>query len=79
MYTEIQGPMGSVILRHRDKASIPPDPLNADYAEYLQWLGQGNQPVIIKQEWPSAVVTVEERVEATELMIDLLLENQGGA
>lgn len=23
---------------------IPPDPMNADYAEYLRWLADGNEP-----------------------------------
>ena len=25
--------------------SIPDDPANTDYAEYLQWLAEGNEPL----------------------------------
>jgi hypothetical protein len=32
------------ILRITDGASIPNDPANTDYAQYLQWLSEGNTP-----------------------------------
>ena len=32
------------IIRIADKASIPADPANTDYAEYLEWLEEGNKP-----------------------------------
>lgn len=32
------------IIRTEDGASIPPDPANRDYAEYLQWLDNGGVP-----------------------------------
>ena len=32
------------ILQLRDKASIPPDPANTDYQQYLAWLAAGNTP-----------------------------------
>ena len=32
------------IQRLSDNASIPPDPANRDYAEYLEWLAAGNTP-----------------------------------
>lgn len=32
------------ITRLSDSASIPPDPDNSDYAEYLHWLSEGNTP-----------------------------------
>ncbi len=32
------------ILRLKDNASIPLDPCNTDYQEYLAWLVQGNTP-----------------------------------
>ena len=32
------------ITRLADNASIPADPANTDYAAYLVWLSEGNQP-----------------------------------
>ena len=32
------------ILRIEDNASIPDDPANSDYAEYLEWVEEGNTP-----------------------------------
>jgi hypothetical protein len=32
------------ITRLADNASIPNDPANTDYANYLQWLSEGNTP-----------------------------------
>ena len=33
-----------VILRKSDNASIPTDPANTDYQEYLEWVAEGNEP-----------------------------------
>ena len=32
------------IKRIEDKASIPMNPANTDYQQYLAWLAEGNQP-----------------------------------
>lgn len=33
------------IIRLADNAVIPLDPANRDYAEYLGWLAEGNEPL----------------------------------
>lgn len=48
MYQIINDPMTSqpaqCIKRLADSAFIPFDPANQDYAEYLEWLAEGNTP-----------------------------------
>ena len=34
----------AIIIRIADKSSIPNDPANTDYQEYLEWLEEGNTP-----------------------------------
>jgi hypothetical protein len=48
-YTQIwdhmtNAPSQNVIVRDEDGAFVPFDPANRDYAEYLAWLDEGNQP-----------------------------------
>ncbi len=34
----------NAVIRILDNTSIPFDPANTDYQEYLQWLSEGNTP-----------------------------------
>jgi hypothetical protein len=47
MYKQCKNMDGSIancVMRLSDNAFIPFDPANTDYAEYLKWLAEGNQP-----------------------------------
>ena len=35
----------NTVERLSDNAFIPFDPANTDYAEYLEWLAEGNEPL----------------------------------
>lgn len=48
-------------------------------ADYLAWVAAGNQPDIVMPVVAVTPITIEERLEAAELMIDLILDTQGGA
>jgi hypothetical protein len=37
-------PVNNAIRRLPDGASIPFDPANTDYQEYLKWVAEGNEP-----------------------------------
>lgn len=49
MYKEIHSSDQVVIFRESDNAWIPCDLANTDYAEYLQWVAEGNTPEVIEQ------------------------------
>jgi hypothetical protein len=47
MYKQVKdmsGGIADIVLRLSDNASIPFDPMNTDYQEYLKWVAEGNQP-----------------------------------
>jgi len=40
-----EGATVNTVLRVADNAFIPLDPANTDYAAYLAWLAEGNEPL----------------------------------
>lgn len=43
--TDVTGKALDIVLRLTDGGHIPFDPANRDYAEYLRWLEEGNEPL----------------------------------
>jgi hypothetical protein len=51
MFTVMSGPYGSVIRRDNADGSstwIPEWTDNADYQDYLAWLAEGNEPIVVE-------------------------------
>ena len=44
IYRIVNAQLNNYILRLSDNASIPFDPANTDYQEYLAWVAEGNEP-----------------------------------
>lgn len=61
--------------------SIPNDPGNRHYIEYQEWLAAGNtpEPAPIVLPPPPPPPTINERLEAAEALIDMMLEAGGEA
>ena len=64
----------NTILRLADNASIPPDPANRDYREYLEWVEAGNTPDPAPIVAPPAPLTTEQKLEAAGLTVAELKE-----
>lgn len=56
--------LGDHALLRDDNVSVPVDPLNADYREYLGWVAQGNQPT------PADVPSLDEIKRAAKAEVD---------
>jgi len=55
------------IIRTLDGASIPLDPTNKDYLEYLQWVEQGN----VAEPYVATTPTILEQIAALEAQISV--------
>jgi hypothetical protein len=65
------------ILRLEDRAFIPPDPANRDYAEYLAWLEEGNVPDPAPEPTPPPELTPEQKLAASGLSVEDLRQLLG--
>jgi hypothetical protein len=57
------------IIRLTDGATIPNDPGNRDYREYLEWVEAGNTPEPAPEPEPIPVLTTEQKLEAAGLTV----------
>ena len=58
------------IIRLADHASIPPDPGNTDYREYLEWVEAGNEPLPAPKPAPAPTPpTPEQKLAAAGLTV----------
>ena len=63
---------GDTIQRLSDNAFIPPDPSNVDYAAYLEWLDEGNEPAPYVAPPAPPEPTPAEKLAASGLTVDEL-------
>ena len=70
-----------LLMMHDCVLSIPNDPGNRHYIEYQEWLAAGNtpEPAPIVLPPPPPPPTIDERLEAAEALIDMMLEAGGEA
>jgi len=50
-----------------DGASIPPDPANRDYAEYLAWIAAGNTPTPVPPQPNPAIAAIDAQLAALDI------------
>jgi len=67
----------TTILRLADNAFIPPDPANTDYAAYLAWLEEGNEPLPAPEPPAPQELTIQEKLQSAGLTIEELKEALG--
>jgi hypothetical protein len=67
----------SGIKRLSDNAFIPFDSGNADYQQYLKWLGEGNEPLPPDPIPEPEPLTPQQKLEAAGLSIEELKELLG--
>ena len=67
----------SAILRLSDYAIIPADPLNQDYASYLEWLKEGNVPLPYVAPQPTIDALRAGAIQAVQDRLDSLARAWG--
>lgn len=74
MRYKIQGDSITIIGQN---IGIPKDPDNRHYREYLEWLAEGNTPEPDDPPPPNDQPTIQERLQAAETLINLILDEEG--
>ena len=81
MYKQIKTYEGNIadnmICRIVDNATIPFDPANTDYAQYLIWLSEGNTPDPADPIPEPVELTPQEKLASAGLTVDELKELLG--
>jgi hypothetical protein len=65
------------VIRTADGAHIPFDPANTDYAAYLSWLEEGNEPLPAPEPPAPQELTIQEKLQSAGLTIEELKEALG--
>ena len=70
------------VLRLSDNASIPPDPANTDYAEYLAWVEAGGVPDPVDPPDPRDAILAQiaalEALETKRRIAEAMPDDAGG-
>jgi hypothetical protein len=64
-----------IVVREADNAFIPPDPTNADYAIFLDWVHAGNVPT--QAAGPSVAQLVQQLTDAVQAIMDAKARSYG--
>jgi hypothetical protein len=65
------------ITRLSDNASIPNDPANRDYAEYLEWVTEGNTPEPVDEPLPPTQKQLNAEARTYLLSTDWYITRKG--
>ncbi len=60
----------AAILRLSDGACIPADPLNMDYAAFLEWVAQGNEPLPYEAPQPTLAALRAGAIQRVQSLLD---------
>lgn len=69
----------TMIIRDEGNVCIPIDPGNREYRKYLAWVEAGNMPIPADEPEPVVIPpSSNERIEALETMLSMVLDQEAG-